>query len=120
FSGGQVGAQVNWTGGRWGVNASAKVALGATSQTVRIDGSTTLFPDATLTNGVIVPGGFHALATNIGVYRRNQFAVAPECALNLIYQLTSYLGLEAGYSFLYLSNVARPGDQIDFSVSDAR
>ncbi|OWK43207.1 hypothetical protein FRUB_02806 [Fimbriiglobus ruber] len=33
--------------------------------------------------------------------------------MNLGYQVTDHIRLIAGYSFLYLNSVARPGNQID-------
>jgi hypothetical protein len=58
-----------------------------------------------------------AQSTNIGSYSRDVFAVVPEIDLNVGYQVTPHARLEAGYSFIYWSNVVRAGDQIDTSVN---
>ena len=43
--------------------------------------------------------------------------MVPEAALNVGYRLTNWASLVAGYTFLYASNVARPGEQIDRTVN---
>jgi hypothetical protein len=37
----------------------------------------------------------------------------PEVGVNLAYQLTGNVRVNLGYTFLYWSNVVRPGDQVD-------
>jgi hypothetical protein len=44
----------------------------------------------------------------------------PEVGVNVGYQVTTHLRVFAGYNFLYLSNVIRPGDAIDPLVDAAR
>ncbi|HEV3261967.1 MAG TPA: BBP7 family outer membrane beta-barrel protein, partial [Gemmataceae bacterium] len=51
--------------------------------------------------------------TNIGTYSRDRFAVVPEATVRVGYELTEYLRASLGYTFLYCSEVVRPGDQID-------
>jgi hypothetical protein len=41
----------------------------------------------------------------------------PELGANVGYQLTQRLKLNVGYTFLYWSNLIRPGDQIDTTVN---
>jgi Putative beta barrel porin-7 (BBP7) len=43
--------------------------------------------------------------------------VVPEVALNLGYRLRSQATIYVGYSFLYASNVARPGEQINRNIN---
>ena len=62
-------------------------------------------------------GGLLALSSNSGRFSREMFAVAPEATINIGYQVTSYLRAYVGYNFLYLSNVVRPGDQIDRTIN---
>ena len=66
---------------------------------------------------MVGPGGFFALSTNSGHFTRDEFAVLPEVNVNLGYQLTSRARACVGYSFLYLSNVVRLGDQIDRNIN---
>ena len=57
------------------------------------------------------------MQSNIGHFSQSQFAVVPEIGVKLGYQLTPNLRLQAGYNFLFWSNVVRPGQQIDTSVN---
>ena len=65
----------------------------------------------------IANGGILALPTNSGHFTHDPFAVVPEVGLNVGYQVTNRLRLFMGYSFLYWSNVVRPGDVIDRTVN---
>jgi hypothetical protein len=112
FSGGQLGAEFQYWWDCWFVGGAAKVALGATHEVITVEGATNVFP----TNGAPVPitGGNFA-NIQIGRYARDRFAVAPEAQLNVGCQITPCLRALIGYNFLYLSSVARPGNQIDNS-----
>jgi hypothetical protein len=62
-------------------------------------------------------GGVLALPTNSGHFNRDRFAVVPEIDINVGYQVSRHLRAFLGYSFLYASNVVRPGDTIDRTVN---
>ncbi|HXG11165.1 MAG TPA: BBP7 family outer membrane beta-barrel protein [Gemmataceae bacterium] len=114
FYGGQLGGRLETWRGRWFLNVLGKVALGVTHQVVGITGSTTI-----TTPGVgeeTFPGGLLALRSNICQYTRDRFAVVPEVGVNVGYQLTSNLRGYVGYTFLYWSDVVRPGDQINLRI----
>jgi len=110
FLGGQVGLQTELRRGRYFMDATGKVAIGNMNERLSIFGSTT-----TTTTGVTtaVPGGLLALASNIGTMSRNEFAYVPELTLKFGYQWTQRISTYLGYNMLYMSRVARPGDQID-------
>ena len=63
------------------------------------------------------PGGLLAQSTNIGHHSNDKFAAVPELDLNIGYQINDHWRAFVGYSFLYASNVVRPGDQIDRRVN---
>lgn len=111
FSGGQLGARVNWTRGRMSLSATGKVALGATRQVVDVRGdsfdSTTGF----------YPVGFYVQGSNSGRTTATQFSVVPSLDLKLGYQVFHCLKLVVGYDFLYWSNVVRPGNQLDRNIN---
>lgn len=110
FYGGQLGTRLTWYSGRWSVGAVGKVALGSSHETTMIRGSTALYSsDGSVT---FIPGGVLATTANIGNYSRNAFAVVPEAGLNLGLHLSPRTVLRFGYTFVYWSNVLRPGDQI--------
>ncbi len=120
FNGGELG--VHWMGrrGYWSLDMLMRMGIGTTLQQVNINGTTQTTRNGTTTNAV---GGLLAQRTNItnstngDTFVRNQFGVVPELGATLGYQVTQRLRLTAGYSFIYWSNVVRPGDQIDTTVN---
>jgi hypothetical protein len=110
FNGGQIGADFQYLAGRWIFSGSGRVSLGDTYEVVTINGATNVFP----TNGSPVPlSGGNFATLQMGRYSQNRFAVVPEAQLNIGYQFTPWIRGSIGYNFLYLSSVARPGNQID-------
>ena len=114
FNGGDVGLLSDLRRGRWVLETQAKVGLGNMHEYVNIDGQTKV-----ITAGVPVgyPGGVLTQASNIGVYRRNQFAAIPEINFKLGFQITPGLRATAGYNFTYVTRVVRPGNEVDFVVN---
>jgi hypothetical protein len=115
FYGGQIGwdAEVRWR--RFFLDGTVKIAMGDMNEQVRIGGNTTfLLPGA---SPIAQNGGVLALASNIGTFSRNRFAVVPEVGLKVGIDICENLRIFAGYNFLYLSDVVRPGDQIDRRVN---
>jgi hypothetical protein len=110
FNGGEVGIAVESHGCHWSFESNLKLALGSTHSSIDINGSTTT-PTGT------TPGGLLALPSNSGTHDANQFSVIPELGFTVGYDLTCNLRAMAGYTFMYWSNVSRPGDQIDLDVS---
>lgn len=117
FAGPQVGATARLNWGRWSLDARGTVALGDTRQSITIDGNQMVSLNGVVTN---FRGGLLALPTNIGTFHRDRFSVVPELNLNVGYQLNDRWRLFVGYSFLYWSNVVRPGDQIDRVIDITR
>jgi hypothetical protein len=117
FYGAQGGIKAEYARDRWFAQASAKVALGVMRESLDVSGTlvTNDFNDLGAPQTFI--GGVFTQPSNIGRYRRDRFAVVPEVALRVGYRLTSWASLFVGYTFLYASTVARPGDQIDRGVN---
>ena len=100
--------------------ATGKVALGDMQQQTRINGVLASNDFNGLGPVQTFPGGYFALPTNSGTYTRDRFAVVPEANLSVGYQVNRVISVFAGYSFLYLSNVARPGEQIDRVINPSQ
>jgi hypothetical protein len=116
YNGGQVGLRGEWRcWDRLIAKGFAKVAFGATDETVGIFGATTSIAPGAVP--MFFPGGFLALPSNIGSTTNEQFAIVPEVGLSLSYQVLDNLRLTAGYSFLYWSNVVRSGDQVNRNIN---
>jgi hypothetical protein len=115
FSGLDLGLSGETHSGAFTFEWLGKVALGATYSTAQINGATTI----AVAGGAPAsfPGGMLALPSNMGSFSQTRFAVVPEVALKLGYQVTSQLRIHAGYDFLYWSNVVRPGNVIDTGIN---
>jgi Putative beta barrel porin-7 (BBP7) len=115
FYGGQIGLDTEGRWGRWFLAGTFKLAMGDMVERLNIGGNTTFtLPGAA---PVTQNGGVLALASNIGTFSRNRFAVIPEVGLKFGVNITPHWRIFAGYNFMYLSDVVRPGDQIDRRVN---
>lgn len=111
FYGGQIGAAAEFHRGRWALNLRAKVALGSTHEVIKINGNQfVLAQDGT---NRVDTGDLLATPSNIGHFAQNEFSVVPEGSIDISYQITEHIRTHLGYTFIYWSNVVRPGDQID-------
>jgi hypothetical protein len=127
FYGWQVGVRGEYRLGSLFVDASAKIALGDMDQTVTVNGAavTNFFnappggPFAGVPAQVVAGSGAFAQPSNVGRTSRHQIAAVPEVRTVVGYQFAPWARAFVGYDFLYASNVARPGEQIDrtFNVS---
>ena len=71
------------------------------------------FSSSTSNIPVQVPGGLLAGITNLGRLVSDGFCDVPDVRTQIGYQLTPHVRFAIGYSLVYVSNVARPGNQID-------
>ncbi len=123
FHGGQIGVRGEWNRGRWFFGSTLKMAFGATHEVLRIQGASTTNTGPNYLTQIPVttgPGGIYAQPTNIGRYDRDRFAVLPEVTLRVGLQVVAHLRVFVGYNFLYLSQLARPGNQIDGAVNSTQ
>jgi len=117
FYGGQLGLRGERRWGRFFAQAALKVGLGAMHQTVDIRGSLVVNEFNQFGEPQTFPGGYFAQPTNIGEHARDVFAVVPEGSVTLGLQLTHRASLVVGYTFLYASDVVRPGAQLDRGIN---
>jgi hypothetical protein len=111
FYGGQVGLESGVRLDRLTIDFRGKLGLGQMQQAADVGGTThVLRPDGSTT---IFQGGLYALQSNSGRHLREELAFIPEVGLNVGLQVTRYLKVYTGYSFLWVSTVARAGEQID-------
>jgi hypothetical protein len=88
------------------------VAMGVTLSDTRISGRTS--------GPVTFDGGLLATASNSGQFRSHYFSVIPSAEARVGLDVTDWLRLTAGYSFLYWSRLERAGDQIDRTIATGR
>src|SRR5262249_14650018 len=111
FYGGQITTRGEYRFGVVFLGVVSKLAVGPNHETVDISGFSR-------GGGVTLPGGLLAVGGpttggNIGRDSTNRFVVMPEVGAHLGCQLTSHVRVSAGYHFLYVNDVVRPGSQID-------
>ncbi len=115
FHGGELGmslrGQINPC---WSVELLAKIGIGNMNSTATIDGQLTTVSG---TGTAVTEGGLLALPTNMGQYERRKVATATEVGLKLTRRFDRGVDLTIGYTFLYLSDVLRAGEQIDTDIN---
>jgi hypothetical protein len=116
FYGGQVGLEWMYRLDRLTFDLSGKFAIGPNTQTIRIDGATTVTDPAAGTS-VTARQGLFAQPTNVGTYSLIRTAYVSEFGAKMGINLTDSLRFNVGYSFLLFTNTVRPGDQIDRNVN---
>jgi hypothetical protein len=118
FNGVDIGAIWQGSRGPYSFDFLMRMALGTNRRSVTIDGATSLSGSGSVTNNFAdATGGILAQRTNIGDYTSNAFAVVPELGITLGYAISPQWRATFGYTFMYWSNVVRPGDQIDRDVN---
>jgi hypothetical protein len=116
FYGGQVGVQASYRRpafsglGDITFDVTAKLAIGGTRQSIDTAGTTALFRFGGLVD--VAPGGLLVLPTNAGHFQRTEWTLVPEVGATLGVPVGPYTTFTVGYSVLYWTSVARPGEQV--------
>lgn len=117
FYGGTAGARFSWgRGGAMFIDLSGKVSIGGVRQIVQVDGTTTVSQGPFITP-TTTQGGFLASGNQLGRRSEGRFAVLPEGDLKIGFQLSNAINIFAGYQVIYLSSVARAGDQLNRNIA---
>ncbi len=114
FHGGEIGLMLEVRRCRWSFEFLTRVALGNMRQTVEIDGWSSINDTV---NTVVTPGGLLTQPTNIGTHVGDEFTVIPEAGIKIGLQLTDNIKTSIGYNYIYVSNVVRPGGQVDTGLN---
>ena len=122
FFGGQLGGKGEYWAGPWSFQGTAEVAFGVMRETADVVGLSrtnngTINYQTTDTGGRVLPGGIFAQRTNGGHHAADEFAVVPEATFRVAYRITKALQVSVGYTFLFASAVARPGDMVDRRIN---
>jgi hypothetical protein len=114
FNGGQIGLAGEYRFDRLFLSGSMKVAFGSNWHELDVNGWTrTQSPGG---NSTIVPAGLLAQGSNSGSTFDQRWAVSPEANFWVGYQVTDHWRALFGYTFVYISSVARPGPAIDTNI----
>jgi hypothetical protein len=119
FNGVEIGVITERRHCRWWFETRATLGLGNNRAVTTIGGQQTAV--VPLPGGgeqvTVTPAGLLAQSTNIGTYSDDSFAIVPQLGVNVGWEITCGLWATMGYNFMYWSQVARPGDQIDTDVN---
>lgn len=119
FHGGQLGLHADMSRGIVFCELTAKIAFGQTYEVVKTEGQTNLAlpgPNGPIGRSYGASGIF-VQPSNFGRTANGVFAVLPEGTLKFGFRLGDSGRIYVGYSFLYLSDAVRPGDQIDRTLN---
>ncbi len=126
FYGGLVGLRTEyapddgsggWRGG-FCYRGAFLFALGDTVERININGeSQTNLGNPPAASNINYAGGVFAQPTNMGAHDADHFAFVPEGDFAVGYAFASWGRVMLGYDVIYISDVARPGDQIDPGVN---
>lgn len=110
---------------RWFVEGFCKGALGATLEQIKIQGSGetsegNLFFLTQGTENTLLPGGIFAEPSNRGSHKKSPFAWSFEAMLKTGFEITKNMEMHIGYTFLWISKVVRPGEQMDRHINSTR
>ena len=111
FYGGQLGGRVDYSFGNLILSGLFKVGLGNTHEVINLSGFTTP------SGGATTPAGLLVVSSNSGARAHDEFVAIPEIGVNIGYQVCRNLRVYMGYTFLYWSDVVRPGSQISNTVN---
>jgi hypothetical protein len=132
FYGGLIGTRGEWRFGPVFVDVLNTVSFGPNHEVLQVFGRTTaLTPGgATLPGGLLAVGGGTETVIgangqptafvqrgNIGRFTNSRFSVAPEFGIQAGAYVTSHIKLGVGYNFLYMTDVIRPGTQINQQIN---
>jgi putative beta barrel porin BBP7 len=106
-------AQLSWK--NLSLNLLGKVAPGSIFREVNINGSQVV--TATGSAPVNSTGGVYALSSNIGNHSSNNLSLFSEVGGTLNWRVRSNVRVHLGYSAMFLNDVARSHNQIDFTVN---
>jgi hypothetical protein len=115
FNGGQLGARLEWQREQLALELSGKLAMGVNHDVADINGATVATPPggppATFANGILTA------PSNRGSQNSDRFSLVPQVGVKLGWNVTPWLRATVGYDFVYWTEVARPGQQIDVRVN---
>lgn len=125
FLAGQLKIDASYQTKRWHLEAALKGALGAVLQKVKVEGSSktsggNLFFLTQGTANKTLHGGIFSEPSNIGSHHKNPMAWGFETKVQTGFELGKHLEIHVGYSFLWISKVLRPGNQIDRKINSTR
>jgi hypothetical protein len=111
--GGAAGFRINYKTGQLSASFQFRMGVGANLQSFSTDGSTTLTAGG---SKFASAPGLTTASSSPGNYTGTELSYAPELNIRLGYNVTKRIAITASYQYLYMTNVARLGDQVSRNV----
>lgn len=115
FYGGQGGVRADYCWHHLVFGAKALLAVGYDDDVINFDGRSVLRVAGF--RPLSAPSGLLVQPSNRGRHTSHGVATVPELDLRLAWQVHEQVQFFTGFTFLYWSDVVRPGDQIDTTVN---
>ena len=112
FNGGVFGMRHEMHYGMWSLTTTGKIGIGDMHETINMYGLTSFANTDDRSVGASY-GGLFANSSNFGTFHHDEFVIIPELTVNVGVNLTKSITLFAGYNFMWISQVARPANQIN-------
>ena len=117
FYGADLGVRFSYHLDRFILDVDPRIALGAMDETLKTSGSCRVWNGATNATLFTANGGFFARPNVVGERSKMAFAVVPNVSVKVGVRITEHLQFKVGYEFLYISDVAYAGNQLDRRIS---
>jgi hypothetical protein len=114
FFGPEFGVQMEKRFGSLFVDGCVKCGVGDSHQVKNVAGASAVDVGA---GPMVIPGGITASGDLLGRTSTDRFAVVPSVSANLGFNVTDCVRIYGGYTFLYWSDVTRPGDLTSVAVA---
>jgi hypothetical protein len=111
FYGGQLGLRGETRMGQFFASFTGQLAVGDMAETATTTGVAIQAPAGP------VRGGFFVQNSNFGRLSADRLALIPQLDFQAGMDVTERIRVHVGYDFLYVSDVVRPGDQIDRRIN---
>ncbi len=112
FFGPQVGLRGEYRTGSFFASLGGKLGIGNVHQRADIDGRSDVTGVGAVAGGLLATQG-----SNLGRFTTNRFGVLVDVGVAAGYQFAAWGRAKVGYDFLYLNDVARPGQQVDATLN---
>ena len=117
FYGGQFGVEWQFRLGPCSLSTAGKLAMGPIFQNLNTRASSRVTEGATGQTFTSPDRSLYLFPSAIGNFSRTHFAVVPEVNAKVGLDFTEWIGMSVGYSYVYISDVIRPSEFVNRSVT---
>jgi hypothetical protein len=116
FYGANLGFRSETNYGRLYLGLVGKFGFGYMRSRAEIEGGSSISGGGT-SSAAVMPGGLFTTGDILGTHRKDTFAILPEGAINVGYNITPRIRAQVGYTFLWVNKVLRPTPLVSQGVN---